>query len=149
METMHPPDDNRAAEVALKTIQRFHEIAHHSAERSPLKVPTVSTGVDGEGASFEGSVLTDGVGGRNGRSLFLFSENNMLRKAAKALIDWGYPFYGSDVSISSIFLLKFVLVGVFYDTEIKMEPALLPSGIFCSLVAETNLQISQKPRQYY
>lgn len=32
-----------------------------------------------------------GVHGKGNRSLFLFSENNLLRRAAKAIIDWGYP----------------------------------------------------------
>ncbi|KAF7261531.1 hypothetical protein EG68_02506 [Paragonimus skrjabini miyazakii] len=27
------------------------------------------------------------------RSLFVFSENNLIRKAARSIIEWGYPFY--------------------------------------------------------
>ncbi len=38
-----------------------------------------------------GLLGADGEQGNN-RSLFIFSENNLLRKAAKTIIDWGYPF---------------------------------------------------------
>jgi hypothetical protein len=30
--------------------------------------------------------------GNNTRSLFIFSEDNFIRKYAKVIIEWGYPF---------------------------------------------------------
>ncbi|KAF8570731.1 hypothetical protein P879_02097 [Paragonimus westermani] len=27
------------------------------------------------------------------RALFVFSENNLIRKAARSIIEWGYPFF--------------------------------------------------------
>ncbi|TGZ59091.1 hypothetical protein CRM22_009263 [Opisthorchis felineus] len=30
------------------------------------------------------------------RALFVFSENNLIRKAARNIIEWGYPFHGYD-----------------------------------------------------
>ncbi|KAM7535463.1 hypothetical protein Aperf_G00000089211 [Anoplocephala perfoliata] len=47
-------------------------------------------------------------GSSGGRSLFIFSESNLLRKAAKTLIDWGYPlnfgneFHSNVVTTSSL-----------------------------------------------
>lgn len=34
-----------------------------------------------------------GTGGSSSRSLFIFSEENFIRKYAKIIIEWGYPFY--------------------------------------------------------
>ena len=31
--------------------------------------------------------------GQNTRSLFIFSEENIVRKYAKLIIEWGYPFF--------------------------------------------------------
>lgn len=33
-----------------------------------------------------------GIGASNTRSLFIFSEENFIRKYAKIIIEWGYPF---------------------------------------------------------
>ena len=33
-----------------------------------------------------------GTLGSNSRSLFIFSEENFIRKYAKIIIEWGYPF---------------------------------------------------------
>ena len=33
-----------------------------------------------------------GLGASNTRSLFIFSEENFIRKYAKLIIEWGYPF---------------------------------------------------------
>ena len=33
-----------------------------------------------------------GLGAANTRSLFIFSEENFIRKYAKTIIEWGYPF---------------------------------------------------------
>ncbi|VDM33837.1 unnamed protein product [Hydatigera taeniaeformis] len=57
----------------------------------------------GGGGLGSGSGASGDVGGR---SLFIFSETNLLRKAAKTLIDWGYPFTPS-ASLISLFLSTF------------------------------------------
>ena len=31
--------------------------------------------------------------GQNTRSLFIFSEENIIRKYARQIIEWGYPFF--------------------------------------------------------
>ena len=33
-----------------------------------------------------------GLGASNTRSLFIFSEDNFIRKYAQIIIEWGYPF---------------------------------------------------------
>lgn len=33
-----------------------------------------------------------GMGGASSRSMFIFSEENFIRKYAKIIIEWGYPF---------------------------------------------------------
>ncbi|CDI97594.1 conserved hypothetical protein [Echinococcus multilocularis] len=124
-------ESERATEVALKTIQRFHQIGHHSTvceappETAKRKFAFFSATAGENGASSDGTLdrnnvksdsvdnggVGDGVGdgstgsggggvgigsgdsgNGSGRSLFIFSERNLLRKAAKTLIDWGYPF---------------------------------------------------------
>ncbi len=105
---------DKAAVVALKTIQRFHTFGtggpsstpyatvtgldsspskSSSAEPGKFHLPSmlVSHGDHGNTSS-RNSEATGDEAGKGSRSLFLFSENNMLRKAAKAIIDWGYPF---------------------------------------------------------
>lgn len=37
-------------------------------------------------------IALPGLGGSNTRSLFIFSEENFIRKYAKLIIEWGYPF---------------------------------------------------------
>ncbi|KAH3796843.1 hypothetical protein DPMN_150418 [Dreissena polymorpha] len=39
-----------------------------------------------------------GFGPGNTRSLFIFSEENFIRKYAKIIIEWGYPFFSDCVS---------------------------------------------------
>lgn len=125
MDKPHSIESERATEVALKTIQRFHEVTHHDTVcEAPLEiakrkynlflstaggVETTSGGTSKhdntklesvDGSASEGSTGSGGgIGSRSGdggngggRSLFIFSETNLLRKAAKTLIDWGYPF---------------------------------------------------------
>ncbi|KAL5968874.1 hypothetical protein TSMEX_003428 [Taenia solium] len=117
MDKTHSTESDRAKEVALKTIQRFHKIGYHSAVcEAPLEIAKQETtgggtfnhdnvkleSVDGgSGGVSECSTGSSGGGiaggsgdsaNGGGRSLFIFSETNLLRKAAKTLIDWGYPF---------------------------------------------------------
>lgn len=47
-----------------------------------------------------------GTGGSSSRSLFIFSEENFIRKYAKIIIEWGYPFHvKKDMTI--FFLIEF------------------------------------------
>lgn len=93
----HPVETDHATEVALKTIQRFHQIEHQhglTLDTAKRNFAFLSAELDGErrtnldfGVEYEAEKEC-----KRGRSLFIFSENNLLRKAAKTLIDWGYPF---------------------------------------------------------
>ncbi|EUB57745.1 Voltage-dependent L-type calcium channel subunit alpha-1D [Echinococcus granulosus] len=120
-------ESERVTEVALKTIQRFHQIGHHSTvceappetakrkfaffsatarengassdgtfHRNNVKSDSVDGGGVGDGSTGSGDggvgIGSGDSGNGGGRSLFIFSESNLLRKAAKTLIDWGYPF---------------------------------------------------------
>lgn len=38
------------------------------------------------------NISLPGLGDSNNRSLFIFSEDNLIRKYAKMIIEWGYPF---------------------------------------------------------
>ena len=38
------------------------------------------------------NISLPGIGNSNTRSLFIFSEENFIRKYAKRIIEWGYPF---------------------------------------------------------
>ena len=46
-----------------------------------------------------------GTGGSSSRSLFIFSEENFIRKYAKIIIEWGYPFYWTVVPTNQSILL--------------------------------------------
>ena len=38
------------------------------------------------------NISLPGMGASNTRSLFIFSEENFIRKYARLIIEWGYPF---------------------------------------------------------
>lgn len=46
----------------------------------------------GQATSRAAHLSLPGFGGSNTRSLFIFSEENFIRKYAKIIIEWGYPF---------------------------------------------------------
>ena len=51
-------------------------------------------------------VSLPGLSGAASRSLFIFSDENFIRKYAKLIIEWGYPFTcKKNISISSIVAL--------------------------------------------
>lgn len=89
----------RAATVALQTIQRLHQLGSrlHSPHQADVKF-TIDTILRDRQLGEMTSTSTNSAQsrtwttGQGSRSLFVFSKNNMLRKAAKAIIDWGYPF---------------------------------------------------------
>ncbi|VUZ48135.1 unnamed protein product [Hymenolepis diminuta] len=110
---------DRATNVAFQTIQRLHQMSNHSeanAESGVKKFTFFNAAVAEMEAErpertestlvFRGKVENDGANVGSGRSLFIFSENNLLRKAAKALIDWGYPFITFGLS----FLMLTVII---------------------------------------
>ena len=94
MDIHHSMETDHATEVALKTIQRFHQIeqqvgAIEEDETSKRKFTFLTAESD---INDRRRVIEVGKETTSGRSLFIFSESNLLRKAAKTLIDWGYPF---------------------------------------------------------
>lgn len=44
------------------------------------------------------NISLPGLGDSNTRSLFIFSEDNLIRKFAKTIIEWGYPFFFKAVN---------------------------------------------------
>ncbi|KAL8602087.1 hypothetical protein ACOMHN_007357 [Nucella lapillus] len=51
-----------------------------------------SGGVGG-GSRQAGLLSLPGMASQSTRSLFIFSEENFIRKYAKIIIEWGYPFF--------------------------------------------------------
>ena len=49
-------------------------------------------GTLGQATSRAAHLSLPGFGNSNTRSLFIFSEENFIRKYAKIIIEWGYPF---------------------------------------------------------
>jgi hypothetical protein len=46
------------------------------------------------------NISLPGLGAANNRPLFIFSEENFIRKYARMIIEWGYPFYGDIIELS-------------------------------------------------
>ncbi|KAM7535462.1 hypothetical protein Aperf_G00000089211 [Anoplocephala perfoliata] len=95
---------DRAASMALGTIRNLHQKENHGeapTEPGLRKFTFFNAAVAEIEAEHAGHMELDTPmarkaestvdGSSGGRSLFIFSESNLLRKAAKTLIDWGYP----------------------------------------------------------
>jgi hypothetical protein len=63
----------------------------------------------------------------SGRSLFIFSEENFVRKYAKIIIEWGYPFYGTVEIGMSIRLDCAVLTALLLNISAFRHPSKVPS----------------------
>ena len=64
--------------------------AHHMNRDDDLTGPP--DGSLGQATSRAAHLSLPGFGDSNTRSLFIFSEENFIRKYAKIIIEWGYPF---------------------------------------------------------
>lgn len=56
-----------------------------------------------------------GTGGSSSRSLFIFSEENFIRKYAKIIIEWGYPFLLNSGANKSEYITAGILSGLWYN----------------------------------
>lgn len=104
MEKRRSDEVDRATSISLGAIQRLHQMENHGeapTEPGLRKFTFFNAAVAEMEAEHAGHMevtmkLEKKAGssgeGSGGRSLFIFSESNLLRKAAKTLIDWGYPF---------------------------------------------------------
>lgn len=62
-----------------------------------------------------------GTGGSSSRSLFIFSEENFIRKYAKIIIEWGYPFYVKKDMTIFFFCESFVIRTGWLEEAIKVR----------------------------
>lgn len=65
----------------------------HGMNRDGLDMAGPGDGSLGQATSRAAHLSLPGFGGSNTRSLFIFSEENFIRKSAKIIIEWGYPFW--------------------------------------------------------
>ncbi|XP_064616955.1 voltage-dependent calcium channel type A subunit alpha-1-like [Liolophura sinensis] len=82
-------------QTRLKTMKHYPEISTFSSDGCGRDDADYTTGADGSlrhVARKAANLSLPGVGPASTRSLFIFSEENFIRKYAKIIIEWGYPF---------------------------------------------------------
>ncbi|XP_064650227.1 voltage-dependent calcium channel type A subunit alpha-1-like isoform X7 [Lineus longissimus] len=78
-------------QTSLKTVKTYPEMANFSADGQTDKDGMTDTTIRNQ-AKKTATISLPGLGGSTGtRSLFIFSEENFVRKYAKVIIEWG-PF---------------------------------------------------------
>ncbi|GFR95340.1 voltage-dependent non-L-type calcium channel alpha-1 subunit isoform A [Elysia marginata] len=84
-------------------VTKWRGVANFQANTSLQEDGDTSTSLDGpfchltRKAAF---LALPGMATQSTRSLFIFSEENFIRKYAKIIIEWGYPFSGLFACLS-------------------------------------------------
>ncbi|XP_076454504.1 voltage-dependent calcium channel type A subunit alpha-1-like, partial [Babylonia areolata] len=83
-------------QTRLKEIKTYPEMATFQADSLGRDDTDGGSESGGFGATSRKAALLSvpGMASHSTRSLFIFSEENFIRKYAKIIIEWGYPFSG-------------------------------------------------------
>jgi hypothetical protein len=84
-------------------MDSLHRMANFTVDGQGDKGGIMDTSLRNQ-AKKTANISLPGLGGSAGtRSLFIFSEENFVRKYAKVIIEWGYPFWQKSKSLFYMF----------------------------------------------